>query len=245
MKKLIIQIPCYNEEATLGLTLAALPRAVEGVDVVEWLVVYDGSTDASVRVAREHGVDHIITKSRNRGLAQAFMSGLEHCINLGADIIVTATGLNLTMFGEIDLRVDGATVDPAQCYTHRGIMFSGVPNLFNVFGYLRTSWNMRAVLVSTYVCRLLAHMDDVGARAVTPMLREQDKDMQDRPWIDPDDFNAGYIMRSLDALPRQGDRQPWIMTQDYYRDRDDLPTADLDDGTLVYAAQPARTAATA
>ena len=94
MKKLIIQIPCYNEEATLGLTLAALPREVEGIDMVEWLVVDDGSTDASVKVAREHGVDHIITKSRNRGLAQAFMSGLEHCINLGADIIVNTDADN-------------------------------------------------------------------------------------------------------------------------------------------------------
>ena len=92
--KLIIQIPCYNEAATLGITLRALPRALPGVDRVEWLVIDDGSTDATVAVAREGGVDHVISLPTNRGLARAFMAGLEACLRAGADIIVNTDADN-------------------------------------------------------------------------------------------------------------------------------------------------------
>ena len=83
--KLIIQVPCFNEEETLPLTLADLPREVPGIDVVEWLVIDDGSTDRTVEVARELGVDHIVSHGRNRGLATAFMTGLDACLRAGAD----------------------------------------------------------------------------------------------------------------------------------------------------------------
>ncbi len=94
MIKLIIQIPCYNEEKTLAVTLAALPRQVPGVDVVEWLVVDDGSTDRTVEVARANGVDHVVRQRTNRGLAWAFMAGLDACIRRGADIIVNTDADN-------------------------------------------------------------------------------------------------------------------------------------------------------
>jgi cation diffusion facilitator CzcD-associated flavoprotein CzcO len=191
-------------------------------------MVPDGDLFVAIREGRAEVVTDSIDRFTPTGLA------LQSGRTLDADIIVTATGLTLTMFGDIVISVDGRAVDPAECVTHRGIMFSDIPNFFNVFGYLRTSWTMRADLVSAYVIRMLAHMDAIGAGSVTPRLRAEDADMQIRPWIDPDNFNAGYIMRSLPALPRQGDRQPWIMTQDYYRDRDDLPSADLEDGTLIY-----------
>jgi cation diffusion facilitator CzcD-associated flavoprotein CzcO len=113
-------------------------------------------------------------------------------------------------------------------------MFSGVPNLAWVFGYLRTSWTMRADLVSAHVCRVLAEMARRGARSVTPELGEAWADMPLRPFIDPENFNAGYVMRSLDIMPRQGDRDPWRMTQDYYHDKDALPAAALDDGSLIW-----------
>lgn len=92
--KLIIQIPCFNEEQTLGITLAGLPRQVPGCDAVEWLVIDDGSTDRTVEVARQGGVDHIIRHTHNQGLARAFMSGLDACLRLGADIIVNTDGDN-------------------------------------------------------------------------------------------------------------------------------------------------------
>jgi glycosyltransferase involved in cell wall biosynthesis len=92
--KLIIQIPCYNEEATLGVTLSALPRKVPGVDVVEWLIIDDGSDDRTVEVARAYGVDHIVRLPRNQGLARGFMAGLEASIKAGADIIVNTDADN-------------------------------------------------------------------------------------------------------------------------------------------------------
>src|SRR5215470_9455095 len=94
MTKLIIQIPCYNEEATLGVTLAALPRALPGIDRIEWLIIDDGSTDRTVDVARQAGVHHIIRLPHNQGLAKAFMAGLEAALRAGADIIVNTDADN-------------------------------------------------------------------------------------------------------------------------------------------------------
>ncbi len=92
--KLIIQIPCYNEENTLPATLADLPREVAGVDTVEWLIIDDGSSDRTVEVARKHGVDHVVRHTGNKGLARAFKTGLDACLRLGADVIVNTDGDN-------------------------------------------------------------------------------------------------------------------------------------------------------
>lgn len=92
--KLIIQIPCYNEAGTLGIALAALPRQVDGFDTVEWLIIDDGSQDDTVRVARKHGVDHVVRHTRNQGLARTFMTGLDACLRLGADVIVNTDADN-------------------------------------------------------------------------------------------------------------------------------------------------------
>jgi glycosyltransferase involved in cell wall biosynthesis len=92
--KLIIQIPCYNEEETLSITLRSLPRKLDGIDTIEWLVIDDGSTDGTVRVARDHGVDKIIQHYHNQGLSRAFMAGLDECLRRGADIIVNTDGDN-------------------------------------------------------------------------------------------------------------------------------------------------------
>lgn len=94
MTKLIIQIPCYNEEATLGIALSALPRQVAGVDQVEWLIINDGSSDRTIDVAKDYGVDHIISFDHNRGLAKAFMAGLEASLRAGADVIVNTDADN-------------------------------------------------------------------------------------------------------------------------------------------------------
>jgi glycosyltransferase involved in cell wall biosynthesis len=99
--KLIIQIPCFNEEATLPATLADLPRQIEGIETVEWLVIDDGSTDRTVEVAREHGVEHIVRLTNNRGLAAAFQAGLDASLKLGADIIVNTDADNQYYGGDI------------------------------------------------------------------------------------------------------------------------------------------------
>ncbi|MCP4683176.1 MAG: glycosyltransferase family 2 protein, partial [Desulfobacterales bacterium] len=88
MIKLIIQIPCFNEEETLALTLAALPRELPGIDTIEWLIINDGSKDNTIEVARAHKVDHIVLHHKNMGLAKAFMTGIKACLEKGADIIV-------------------------------------------------------------------------------------------------------------------------------------------------------------
>lgn len=92
--KLIIQIPCYNEAGTLAIALATLPRQVPGFDIVEWLIIDDGSTDATVAVARANGVDHVVRHTRNQGLARGFMTGLDACLRLGADVIVNTDADN-------------------------------------------------------------------------------------------------------------------------------------------------------
>jgi cation diffusion facilitator CzcD-associated flavoprotein CzcO len=159
---------------------------------------------------------------------------------LEADVIVTATGFNLNVLGDIAFTIDGKPLVFAESVTWRGTMFTGVPNLAWVFGYFRASWTLRADLIADFVCRLLKHMDARGAAVVTPTLRAEDRDMALAPWVDPENFNPGYLMRGMHLLPKQGDRQPWRHTQDYWHEKDELPVADLDDGTLVYA--PARVA---
>ncbi len=152
---------------------------------------------------------------------------------LAADLIITATGFNMSVLGDIAFSLDGASVDFADTVTYRGAMFTGVPNLLWVFGYLRASWTLRADILGDFVCRLLQHMDDSGASVVVPTLRPEDKTMSLLPWIEPENFNSGYIVRSVHLMPRQGDIDPWRHTQDYWTDKDDFPNADLDDG-LTY-----------
>jgi cation diffusion facilitator CzcD-associated flavoprotein CzcO len=114
------------------------------------------------------------------------------------------------------------------------MMFTGVPNMAWVFGYFRASWTLRADLVADFVCRLLKHMDEKGAHRVVPALRPEDKDMPLLPWIDPENFNPGYIMRGMHLLPKRGDKPKWQHTQDYWSEKDEFPAIDLDDGTFVY-----------
>ena len=92
--KVIIQIPCLNEEDSLPLTLSELPKSLDGVDIVEWLVIDDGSTDKTVEIAKEHGAHHVVSHLRNKGLAKAFMTGIDFALRKGADIIVNTDGDN-------------------------------------------------------------------------------------------------------------------------------------------------------
>jgi cation diffusion facilitator CzcD-associated flavoprotein CzcO len=153
---------------------------------------------------------------------------------LDADIIVTATGFHLNVMGDIDFAIDGRRLNWADTVTYRGMMFTGVPNLAWVFGYFRASWTLRADLVADFVCRLINHMKKTGARKVTPTLRPEDQDMPLLPWIDPENFNPGYLMRGLHLLPKRGDKPEWQHTQDYWAEKDEIPAASLTDGAFVY-----------
>ncbi len=151
-----------------------------------------------------------------------------------ADVVITATGFDLSVLGGIAFNVDGEPVDFARTVTYRGMMFTGVPNLAWVFGYFRASWTLRVDIMADFVCRLLAHMEARGVTKVAVQLRPEDRDMPLLPWISPEDFNPNYLMRSMHLMPRRGDKPEWAHTQDYWRERKDLPTVDLDGPEFVY-----------
>ncbi|MBX3485336.1 NAD(P)/FAD-dependent oxidoreductase [Phenylobacterium sp.] len=163
---------------------------------------------------------------------------------LEADVVITATGFDLNVLGDIAFTVDDRPLNFAETVTYRGMMFTGVPNMVWVFGYFRASWTLRSDLVADFVCRLLGHMDAKGARSVAVALRPEDRDMTLSSWIDPENFNPGYLMRGMHLLPKRGDKPEWQHSQDYWREKDDLPLIDLDDAAFVYqGAAPAVEAA--
>ena len=154
---------------------------------------------------------------------------------LEADIIITATGFHLNVLGDIAFSIDDEPLVFSDTVTYRGMMFTGVPNMVWVFGYLRASWTLRADLMGDFVCRLLAHMQARGAHRVTPALRPEDHNMELKPWIDPEDFNPGYLLRKGHLLPKSGTKREWQHTQDYWNEKDEFPAIDLDDAAFVYA----------
>ncbi len=157
---------------------------------------------------------------------------------LPADIIITATGLQLVTLGEMDFSVDGDPVDFARTWTYKGFAYSGVPNLASSFGYINASWTLRADLTCEYVCRLLEHMTETGTDQCTPRLRPADATMPERPWID--DFSSGYMTRIMPMLPKQGDRAPWINTQRYSADKKLFRKGPLADGVMTFTRTKAR-----
>lgn len=136
--------------------------------------------------------------------------------------------------GRHRVRVDGKKVNWADTVTYRGMMFTGVPNLCWVFGYFRASWTLRADLVGDFVCRLLQHMQEKGTRKVEVKLRPQDHNMKLLPWIDEENFNPGYMLRGMHLLPKRGDKPEWAHTQDYWNEKDWIPSIDLDGAEFVY-----------
>jgi cation diffusion facilitator CzcD-associated flavoprotein CzcO len=191
-------------------------------------IVPDGDLFAALREGTASIVTDTIETFTERGVKVS--SGAE----IPADVVVSATGFNLSVFGDVAFTVDAEPVDFAERVTWRGIMIEGVPNMAYVFGYFRHSWTLRVDLVGDLVSRLLETMRDSGATMVVPVLRPEDADMQRRPWADPENFNPGYVMRSQHLLFRQGDREPWTHLLEHEQEREILPAADLDDGTLVY-----------
>ncbi|MEN9745978.1 MAG: hypothetical protein RL729_450 [Actinomycetota bacterium] len=158
--------------------------------------------------------------------------------HLEADIIVTATGLELVTLGEMDFYVDGNQVDFAKTWTYKGFAYSDIPNMASTFGYINASWTLRSDLTAEYVCRLLNHMRKNGVVQCTPRLREQDRNMKERPWIDG--FSSGYMQRMMHRMPRQGDHEPWINPQNYRRDKKMFKHSPIDDGVMQFSKQSAR-----
>ncbi|TQK28453.1 NAD(P)/FAD-dependent oxidoreductase [Arthrobacter sp. SLBN-53] len=162
---------------------------------------------------------------------------LESGAELAADIIVTATGLNIQLFGGVTLTVDGEPVDLAETVAYKGIMLSGVPNFAFAFGYTNSSWTLKVGLLCEHFCRLLSHMDARGVDQVRPVLT--DPAMPTLPLLD---FAAGYVQRAIDRLPRQGTRGPWQMTMNYTVDAQVLRNGPVADDCLRFSRTPAGSA---
>ena len=181
---------------------------------------------AAIRTGRASVVTNTIETFTETGI---LLSSGEH---LAADVIVTATGLQLVSLGEAEIFVDGHQVDFAKTRTYKGMSYSDVPNLATSFGYINASWTLRADLTCTYVCRLLNHMRDTGTRQCTPRLRPGEENMPSRPWIDG--FSSGYMQRVMHLMPTQGDREPWINPQNYDKDKKMFREGRLDDGVMQF-----------
>jgi len=153
---------------------------------------------------------------------------------LEADIIVTATGFNLNVLGDIAFTIDDEPLAFHDTVTYLGAMFTGIPNMMWTFGYFRASWTLRVDLLGRFTGRLLNHMSDTGVSTVVPGLLPEEADMELGPWIDPDNFNPGYVRRGLHLLPKQGE-MPWQHGHTYWNDRTLFDDWDLTDPRLRYA----------
>ncbi|MDP6977881.1 MAG: NAD(P)/FAD-dependent oxidoreductase [Myxococcota bacterium] len=191
--------------------------------------VPDGDVFAGISAGKASVVTDEIERFTKRGIQ------LESGEELEADLIVTATGFNISVLGNIEFVVDNKPVDFANTITYRGMMFTGVPNMLWVFGYFRASWTLRVDLLGDYVCRLLKHMDAKGARKLEMALREEDKDLPALPWMRDDNFNPNYLKRSMHLMPRRLEKPEWEHTQDYWKEKDEIPAIDLDAEEFKYS----------
>lgn len=192
--------------------------------------LYQSINSGKAKVVTEH-IDHVT----ETGLR------LKDGSEIDADIIVTATGLELTVLSNVEFVVDNEKVEWPEKFAYKGMLYSDVPNMAQTFGYINASWTLRADLTSEYVCRVLNRMDELGVRQVTPRLRPEDEGMPTRPWID--DFSAGYMQRSMHLFARQG-VGPWRNTQNYALDKKMVRKAPIDDDVLVFdnPKQPSKAA---
>jgi monooxygenase len=182
--------------------------------------------------AIRHGQADVVTDTIERFTATGIRLNSGH--ELPADIIITATGLNLQLFGGATVTVDGQAVDLTKAMAYKGMMLSGLPNMAYTVGYTNASWTLKADLVSEFVCRLLNHMDAKEFDAV--VVEHPGSAVEERPFME---FAPGYVLRSLDELPKQGSRTPWRLNQNYLRDVRLIRRGKIDDEGLRFAKKPA------
>jgi monooxygenase len=187
-------------------------------------LVPDGDLFRAIRSGKASMVTDEIETFTEKGLR--LRSGQE----LEADIIVTATGLNVQMMGGMQVCVDATAIKLSRTLAYKGMMYSDVPNLASSFGYTNASWTLKSDLTAGYVCRLLNYMDAHGYDTCTP--RKHDPSITEEPAID---FSSGYIQRALDELPKQGSTRPWRLHQNYAFDILEFRFACVDDGTMEFA----------
>ena len=188
-------------------------------------VIPDGDLFKAVR----NGKSSVITDTIDR-----FISGgvrLSSGQELNADIIVTATGLELSLMGGIVIHVDGKLIVPSETMAYKGMMFSGVPNLIYTFGYTNASWTLKADLTAEYLCRLIRYMQKHSLDKAIPA---PDSSVMPRAFLD---FTSGYVQRAAKQLPKQGDKKPWRLYQNYLLDLLTIRYSRIDDGALRLSRQ--------
>ena len=195
-------------------------------------LVPDGDFFKAIRSGRASVVTDRIDTFTEHGIRLA--SGEE----LPADLIVTATGLELQLLSGIEFVVDGRVADLPRSLNYKGMMYSGVPNLAASFGYTNASWTLKADLTSEYVCRLLDHMRRTGTRRCVPILN--DPSVTPEPWVD---FSSGYFQRAQGLFPSPGSKAPWKLHQNYARDILTLRLGALEDGVMQFSAPHAHAGA--
>ena len=200
--------------------------------------VPDGDLFSAIASGKVDAVTDTIERFTPKGILTS--SGQE----LEADIIIAATGFRLSVMGDIPFSVDDQPVDWAKTVTYRGMMFTGVPNMCWVFGYFRASWTLRVDMQADFVCALLNTMDRKGAKRIEVALRDEDHNMAVLPWIEPDNFNPGYLTRGIDQLPRSGDKPEWRHSQDYWAEHREFPDIDLEGSEFLYDRKRAGTKVT-
>ncbi|MBO9647848.1 MAG: NAD(P)/FAD-dependent oxidoreductase [Variovorax sp.] len=237
----IVQTAKQQPEAMRAFLLGEIrPHLPEGFDIDKhfnpryrpWqqriALVPEGDFFKAIREGQASVVTDTIERFDARGIQ------LTSGERLDADIIVTATGFNLKLFGGIPFSVDGAPVDLRERITYRGVMIEGLPNMAFTQGYFRASWTLRSDLVCDWVCRLIAHMREQGHNVVQPTVPSADADMQRLSWMEADNFNAGYVVRAQAAMYGQGDRHPWKHGMEHAEERNIMPAASPQDEALAY-----------
>ncbi|HEY7051454.1 MAG TPA: NAD(P)/FAD-dependent oxidoreductase [Mycobacterium sp.] len=235
------RFPNYMRKAFMSMAQRQLP---EGYDVEKhfgprynpWdqrlCLAPNGDLFRTIRHGQADVVTDTIERFTKTGIKLA--SGEE----LPADIIITATGLNLQLFGGAAILRNGMPMDLTREMAYKGMMLSGVPNMAFTVGYTNASWTLKADLVSEFVCRVLNHMDANGFDTVVP--EHPGDSVQERPLMD---FTPGYVLRALDRLPKQGSRAPWRLKQNYLFDLRLIRHGKVDDRSLHFTRQKAAVAA--
>ncbi|MGA0601262.1 flavin-containing monooxygenase [Caulobacter sp. KR2-114] len=232
---------CADEPETVREELLSAVRAVVGAD--QTAAHFSPSYRPwQQRIAHLPGADllHAVKSGRASiatGEIERFTAGgvlLRSGAQIEADVVIAATGFDMNILGDINFAVDGRPLDFAKSVTYRGMMFTGLPNLTWVFGYIRSSWTLRSELVGAFTARLVGYMAENGLGKVEVVLPGTATNLPRRPWVDPANFNPGYISRALNRLPRGLDDPEWRHSLDYEADRITFPTIDFNSPAFAF-----------
>ena len=185
-----------------------------------------GTFFESIRENRASVITDQIDRFTSKGIT------LKSGQNIEADVVVTATGLNLQSFGGVQVHIDGKLVEPSETMTYKSMMFSGIPNFVNSFGYINASWTLKADLTCEYACRLINYLDKNNYSHCVPRVPVDVKAEKD--WL-ATEFSSGYIHRAIHLFPQQGSRSPWVNTQNYFKDFFGIKFGRLNDDSIHFS----------